>query len=167
MCYEDFYKIISKKIQAKKNLPICKVFEKKNLFFRKKKIATDLKFERFLAPEVGFSKKLTRERERAVQMRTIIRFENGNDSMKQDDTSGDRWWSETEGNPCSFIMATNSIPKTTKSTKCLYRKSVKEIKNSHSTEKFRVEIKTEIVTYIGGVTGGGLEWGHRQRYRKK
>ncbi|KAL4585146.1 hypothetical protein LXL04_009761 [Taraxacum kok-saghyz] len=43
----------------KKSLHICKVFGKKKSFFRNFFFATGLIFERFLAPEVGFSKKLT------------------------------------------------------------------------------------------------------------
>ncbi|KAL4572545.1 hypothetical protein LXL04_019325 [Taraxacum kok-saghyz] len=53
-------------LKQKKNVHICKKkictyakFLKKKSLFRKKKIATGLVFERFLAPEVGFSKKLT------------------------------------------------------------------------------------------------------------
>ncbi|KAL4570476.1 hypothetical protein LXL04_026131 [Taraxacum kok-saghyz] len=46
------------KYAKKKKLPICKVFEKKILFFRKFFFATGLKFERFLAPRSRFFEKV-------------------------------------------------------------------------------------------------------------
>ncbi|KAL4568292.1 hypothetical protein LXL04_023901 [Taraxacum kok-saghyz] len=75
----------------KKNLPICKVFEKKKLFFRKFFFATRLKFERLLAPEVGFSKKLTISKmeenrtEKLMSLKVITRFKAVSNNVEPQD----------------------------------------------------------------------------------